>query len=155
MQAEEAKKQDECKENEFNAELKRQTSNSDSDFRKPRSSSFIDSENFVYRSGAFVRPQSAETSPSGSMSHHGMPDFRTNIRAQLNNTKDDMPQGAMREMMETYKPHILNRRRRLIEDCVRDLRLNNDHIHIVEQEMRKSIQVLEIIRNSIRIICCS
>merc|ERR1719215_1850781 len=46
----------------------------------------------------------------------------------------------MREVMETYKPHILSRRRRLIEDCVRDLRLNNDHIHIIEQEMRKSIQ---------------
>ena len=28
----------------------------------------------------------------------------------------------------------------MIEDCVRDLRLNNDHIHIVEQEMRKAIQ---------------
>ena len=46
----------------------------------------------------------------------------------------------MREVMETYKPHILSRRRQLIEDCVRDLRLNNDHIHIIEQEMRRSIQ---------------
>ena len=35
---------------------------------------------------------------------------------------------------------FVGRRRRLIEDCVRDLRLNNDHIHIVEQEMRKAIQ---------------
>ena len=52
-----------------------------------------------------------------------------------------MPHGLMREMMETYKPHILTRRRQLLEDCVRDLRLNNDHIHIVEQEMRKAIQV--------------
>ena len=52
-----------------------------------------------------------------------------------------MPQGLMREVMETYKPHILSRRRRLIEDCVRDLRLNNDHIHIIEQEMRLSLQV--------------
>ena len=51
-----------------------------------------------------------------------------------------MPQGLMREVMETYKPHILSRRRQLIEDCVRDLRLNNDHIHIIEQEMRRSIQ---------------
>ena len=47
----------------------------------------------------------------------------------------------MREMMETYKPHILTRRRQLLEDCVRDLRLNNDHIHIVEQEMRQAIKV--------------
>ncbi len=49
--------------------------------------------------------------------------------------------GDPRQVLETYKPHILSRRRRLIEDCVRDLRLNNDHIHIVEQEMRKSIEV--------------
>lgn len=34
-----------------------------------------------------------------------------------------------------------NRRRRLIEDCIRDLRLNNDHIHIIEQEMRKAVKV--------------
>ena len=47
----------------------------------------------------------------------------------------------MKEVLETYKPHILTRRRRLIEDCVRDLRLNNDHIHIIEQEMRKSVKV--------------
>jgi len=33
------------------------------------------------------------------------------------------------------------RRRRLIEDCIRDLRLNNDHIHIIEQEMRKAVKV--------------
>ena len=46
----------------------------------------------------------------------------------------------MREVMETYKPHILSRRRHLIEDCIRDLRLNNDHIHIIEQEMRRCIQ---------------
>jgi hypothetical protein len=47
----------------------------------------------------------------------------------------------MKEVLETYKPHILTRRRRLIEDCVRDLRLNNDHIHIIEQEMRKAVKV--------------
>ncbi len=46
----------------------------------------------------------------------------------------------MREVLETYKPHILSLRRRLIEDCVRDLTLNNDHIHIVEQRMRQSIE---------------
>ena len=67
--------------------------------------------------------------------------FRQSIKAQLQKTKDEMPQGLMREVMETYKPHILSRRRRLIEDCVRDLRLNNDHIHIIEQEMRLSLQV--------------
>ncbi len=45
-------------------------------------------------------------------------------------------------MFGSFQPHILSRRRQLIEDCVRDLRLNNDHIHIIEQEMRKFIQVI-------------
>ena len=62
-------------------------------------------------------------------------------QAKQQKSRDEMPKGPMLEMMETYKPHILTRRRQLIEDCVRDLRLNNDHIHIVEQEMRKAIQV--------------
>ena len=30
---------------------------------------------------------------------------------------------------------------RLIEDCVRDLLLNNDHIHVVEQQMRHAIKL--------------
>lgn len=86
-------------------------------------------------SDAFEQPSLGRTGSSG------MPDFRQSIKAQLQKTKDEMPQGLMREVMETYKPHILSRRRRLIEDCVRDLRLNNDHIHIIEQEMRLSLQV--------------
>ena len=77
-----------------------------------------------------------------------MPDFRNAIKAQLQKTKEDMPKGPMKQMMETYKPHILTRRRQLIEDCVRDLRLNNDHIHIVEQEMRIAIQVSQKIEFS-------
>lgn len=85
-------------------------------------------------SDAFEQPSLGRTGSSG------MPDFRQSIKAQLQKTKDEMPQGLMREVMETYKPHILSRRRRLIEDCVRDLRLNNDHIHIIEQEMRLSLQ---------------
>jgi len=51
-----------------------------------------------------------------------------------------MPKGLMREVMETYKPNLLSRRRRLIEDCVRDLQLNNDHIHVVEQKMRDAVK---------------
>ena len=78
-----------------------------------------------------------------------MPNFRNVFKNQLKNTQDEMPHGLMREMMETYKPHILTRRRQLLEDCVRDLRLNNDHIHIVEQEMRKAIQVRKQINKKI------
>ena len=143
----------------FNVERKRSDSISDSDpHRKPRSSSFKDADTFVYRGGSFVRPDSdsfhnpttgsgsgtgsGQQSRSGSGS--GMPDFRSAIKTQLRKTQDEMPKGPMREMMETYKPHILTRRRQLIEDCVRDLRLNNDHIHIVEQEMRIAIQVSKL-----------
>jgi len=126
--------------NEFNAEKERKISESDSDpYRKPRTSSFKDTDQFVYRAGAFVRDDSDDGSQSRSGSG-SMPNFRNAIKAQLQKTQDEMPKGPMREMMETYKPHILTRRRQLIEDCVRDLRLNNDHIHIVEQEMRKAIQ---------------
>ena len=149
------------KDNEFNADLKRKNSleNSTNMDDKPRSSSFKNSDMYVRtKSGTFVRRDSdsaptlqsqmsnsgrsgTNTGRSGTGSSTGMPDFRQSVKARLQKTKDAMPQGLMREVMETYKPHILSRRRRLIEDCVRDLRLNNDHIHIIEQEMRKSIQV--------------
>ena len=46
----------------------------------------------------------------------------------------------MREVLETYKPNLLTRRRRLIEDFIRDLMLNNDHIHVLEQKMRDAIK---------------
>ena len=49
----------EIKDNAFNAERERKESFNDSDpLRKPRSSSFKDSEKFVYRAGAFVREDS-------------------------------------------------------------------------------------------------
>jgi hypothetical protein len=132
--------------NEFNADLKRLNSMDVTD-KNPRSSSFKDPEKYVRsKSGTFVRmdSDSYEGASGGSRTttgSTGMPDFRTSVKVHLQKTKDDMPQGLMREVMETYKPHILSRRRRLIEDCVRDLKLNNDHIHIIEQEMRKCIQV--------------
>lgn len=106
--------------------------------RKPRSSSFKDSDKYVRTgSGTFVRQDSDFYGRKGS---ENMPEFRSALKERMKKTKDEMPTGLMREVLETYKPHILSRRRRLIEDCVRDLRLNNDHIHIVEQEMRKSIE---------------
>ena len=142
---------EQIKDNEFNAELKRKDS---MDMSKnpditPRTSSFKNPEKYVRtKSGTFVR-QDSDTfvqgqqpqSRTGTTNSTGMPDFRSNVKEHLQKTKDAMPQGLMREVMETYKPHILSRRRRLIEDCVRDLRLNNDHIHIIEQEMRKAVQV--------------
>ena len=91
------------------------------------------------QSGTFVRRDSDFYGRFGS---GNMPDFREAVKERLAKTRDEMPQGLMREVLETYKPHILGRRRRLIEDCVRDLRLNNDHIHIIEQAMRRSIEVL-------------
>merc|ERR1719250_162326 len=65
-----------------------------------------------------------------------MPEFRSALQTRLQKSKDELPQGLMREVLETYKPNLLTRRRRLIEDFVRDLMLNNDHIHVMEQQMR-------------------
>merc|ERR1719308_712934 len=69
-----------------------------------------------------------------------MPEFRSALQTRLQKSKDELPQGLMREVLETYKPNLLTRRRRLIEDFVRDLMLNNDHIHVVEQQMREAIK---------------
>ena len=129
------------KDNEFNAEFKRRNSEESFDHEaKPRSSSFKNPNDFIRtKSGTFHRMDSdtfGQPSPdhsrrgtgnstsnrTGSTNTTGMPDFRASIKAQLQKTKDAMPQGLMREVMETYKPHILSRRRQLIEDCVRDLR---------------------------------
>ena len=101
------------KDNEFNAELKRQNSMESQQNAKPRSSSFKDAENFVRtKSGTFVRKNSDSHSPVHSRSgtgSSGMPEFRDSIKAHLQKTKDAMPQGLMREVMETYKPHILGK----------------------------------------------
>ena len=102
------------KDNEFNAELKRINSMESKQDVKPRSSSFKDAENFVRtKSGTFVRKNSDSHSPvhsrSGTGTSTGMPEFRDSIKAHLQKTKDAMPQGLMREVMETYKPHILGK----------------------------------------------
>lgn len=41
--------------------------------------------------------------------------------------------------IQTYKPTIISENRRMIEDLCRDLIVNNDHIHVVEQRLRASI----------------
>ena len=69
------------KDNEFNAELKRQNSMESQQNAKPRSSSFKDAENFVRtKSGTFVRKNSDSHSPvhsrSGTGTSTGMPEFR-------------------------------------------------------------------------------
>ena len=69
------------KDNEFNAELKRQNSMESQQNAKPRSSSFKDADQFVYRAGAFVREDSDSASQSRSGSGSGMPDFRSAIKA--------------------------------------------------------------------------
>lgn len=42
--------------------------------------------------------------------------------------------------MTSYKPKIITENRRKIEDLCRDLIVNNDHIHVVEQRMRVAIE---------------
>ena len=62
----------EIKDNAFNAVRTRKESiNDDSDpLRKPRSSSFKDSEKFVYRAGAFVREDSDAYNSGQCLSNH-------------------------------------------------------------------------------------
>eukprot|EP00093_Oithona_nana_P007400 07400.XXX_253757_251816_1 [CDS] Oithona nana genome sequencing. len=41
--------------------------------------------------------------------------------------------------IQSYKPKIISETRRMIEDLCRDLIVNNDHIHVVEQRLRVAI----------------
>ena len=41
--------------------------------------------------------------------------------------------------VQSYKPKIISDCRRRIEDLCRDLIVNNDHIHVIEQRLRLSI----------------
>jgi len=102
-----------------------------------RSTSFKDNDQYVRKNtGTYVRRDSEDTQER----KESMPEFRSALQSRLQKSKDSMPQGLMREVLETYKPNLLTRRRRLIEDFVRDLMLNNDHIHVVEQQMREAIK---------------
>ena len=50
------------------------------------------------------------------------------------------PTGAMREALEEQAPHLLTVRRRMVEECLHDLTLTNDHLRIVEQRMSAAIE---------------
>lgn len=111
---------------------------SDTHDKYQRSSSFQDNDKYVRtRSGTYIR----RDSDSYVRKDSGMPDFRSGLQERLRKSKDELPQGLMREVLETYKPNLLTRRRRLIEDFIRDLMLNNDHIHVLEQKMRDAIKL--------------
>ena len=43
-------------------------------------------------------------------------------------------------LINSYQPTIITDKRRKIEDLCRDLVVNNDHIHVVEQRMRAAIE---------------
>ena len=48
-------------------------------------------------------------------------------------------------LINSYQPTIITEKRRKLEDLCRDLVVNNDHIHVVEQRMRVAIdQVAEL-----------
>ena len=44
--------------------------------------------------------------------------FRSALKERLAKTRDELPQGLMREVLETYKPNLLTRRRRLVLSCI-------------------------------------
>ena len=82
-----------------------------------------------------------------------------------NEARSRVPSGEMRARipsisMRTYKPHLITERRRRVEDlcrfpllkflrkhicnglsqsCVRDLVVNNDHIHVMEMRLRAAL----------------
>ena len=82
-----------------------------------------------------------------------------------NEARSRLPSGEMRARipsisMRTYKPHLITERRRRVEDlcrfplleflrkhicnglsqsCVRDLVVNNDHIHVMEMRLRAAL----------------
>jgi len=85
-------------------------------------------------SGTFVRQDSDANRHRANS--NTMPNFRPAARGK-SSVKDVT--ASMREVLESYKPHLLSRRRRLVEDCTRDLQINNDHIHVVEQKMRDAV----------------
>ena len=43
-------------------------------------------------------------------------------------------------LINSYQPTIISDKRRKLEDLCRDLVVNNDHIHVVEQRMRVAIE---------------
>ena len=49
----------------------------------------------------------ADVEPSHYLVKH-----RSALKTRLQKSKDELPQGLMREVLETYKPNLLTRRRR-------------------------------------------
>ena len=80
------------------------------DFSMFRTNSFKDNDKYMRtKSGTYVRRDSDSYNRKEST---GMPDFRSGIQERLQKSKDQLPQGLMREVLETYKPNLLTRRRR-------------------------------------------
>jgi hypothetical protein len=46
--------------------------------------------------------------------------FRSALKERLAKTRDELPKGLMREVLETYKPNLLTRRRRSEENISQD-----------------------------------
>ena len=46
-------------------------------------------------------------------------------------------------LINSYQPTIITETRRKIEDLCRDLVVNNDHVHCVEQRMRVAIEQVQ------------
>ena len=45
----------------------------------------------------------------------------------------------------SYQPRLITNQRRMLEDLCRDLVVNNDHIHVVEQRLRQAIALGKLI----------
>ena len=102
--------------------------------------------------------------PSGEM-RASVPSGEMRSRLPSGEMRSRLPSGEMRARipsisMRTYKPHLITERRRRVEDlcrfplleflrkhicnglsqsCVRDLVVNNDHIHVMEMRLRAAL----------------
>lgn len=69
---------------------------------------------------------------------------RINSMKRQNSTRSGKPlkRGESRTTitMDSYMPTIITEKRMKIEDLCRDLVVNNDHIHCVEQRMQLAIE---------------
>ena len=94
-----------------NGPISRQKSSGSSEGIHPRSSSFKDSDKYERtKSRTFIRRD------SDYINAKGMPDFRQAIKDRQAKTHDHLPQGLMREVLQTYKQHILKQRQKKIKD---------------------------------------
>ena len=131
---------------------------------RPRISSFSGPAGDRSRVPSLGSNEARSRVPSGEM-RASVPSGEMRSRLPSGEMRSRLPSGEMRARipsisMRTYKPHLITERRRRVEDlcrfplleflrkhicnglsqsCVRDLVVNNDHIHVMEMRLRAAL----------------